>query len=155
MLAGVNGALAPYVTSAFALHSLTPTVSIISSIIGGVMNLTLAKILDVFGRPQGYLFCVCLAVIGLAMTAACNSVEAYAAAQVFYTVGNNGIQYSLSVLIADTSSLQNRGLVLVSNLRLWIQVKHILTLHVQCSRLFRAPQVSLIAGLPVPFPPLS
>jgi MFS family permease len=119
MLAGVNGALAPYVTSAFALHSLTPTVSIISTIIGGVMNLTLAKILDVFGRPQGYLFCICLAVIGLAMTAACNNVEAYAAAQVFYTVGNNGITYSLSVLIADTSSLRNRGLVLVSSL--WVR----------------------------------
>ncbi|KAL6704545.1 hypothetical protein ACN47E_008055 [Coniothyrium glycines] len=109
MLSGTNASLTPYVTSAFAQHSLTPTVTIISSIIGGVINLTLAKILDVFGRPQGYLFCICLAVVGLAMMAACNSVEAYAAAQVFYTVGNNGIQYSLSVFVADTSSLRNRG----------------------------------------------
>ncbi|KAF2846130.1 siderophore iron transporter-like protein mirB [Plenodomus tracheiphilus IPT5] len=111
MLAGTTGALSPYVTSAFALHSLTPTVGILSSVIGGVTNLTLAKILDVFGRPQGYICCVILATIGLIMMAACNNVEAYAAAQVFYTVGNNGIQYSLSVFIADTSSLRNRGLV--------------------------------------------
>lgn len=111
MLAGTTGALNPYVTSAFALHSLTPTVGILSSVIGGVTNLTIAKILDVFGRPQGYLFCICLATVGLIMMAACNNVEAYAAAQVFQTVGNNGIQYSISVFVADTSTLRNRGLV--------------------------------------------
>ncbi|EXJ84796.1 hypothetical protein A1O3_05468 [Capronia epimyces CBS 606.96] len=111
MLAGTAGALTPYVTSAFALHSLTPTVGILSSVIGGVTNLTLAKILDVYGRPQGYLFCVLVATVGLVMMAACNNVEAYAAAQVFYTVGNNGIQYSLSVFVADTSTLRTRGLM--------------------------------------------
>ncbi|KAH9869830.1 hypothetical protein IAQ61_007043 [Plenodomus lingam] len=111
MLGGTAAALSPYVTSAFALHSLTPTVGILSSVIGGVTNLTLAKILDVFGRPQGYICCVILATIGLMMMATCTTVEAYAASQVFYTVGNNGIQYSLSVFIADTSSLRNRGLV--------------------------------------------
>lgn len=111
MLSSTSAALTPYVTSAFAQHSLTPTVGILSSVIGGVTNLTLAKILDVFGRPQGYLFCICLATVGLIMMAACNNVEAYAAAQVFYTVGNNGLQYSLSVFVADTSSLRNRGLM--------------------------------------------
>ena len=111
MLSGTTAALTPFVTSAFAQHSLTPTVGILSSVIGGVTNLTLAKILDVFGRPQGYLFCIFLATVGLIMMAACNSVEAYAAAQVFYTVGNNGLQYSLSVFVADTSSLRNRGLM--------------------------------------------
>ncbi len=111
MLSGTTAALTPYVTSAFAQHSLTPTVAILSSVIGGVTNLTLAKILDVFGRPQGFLFCICLATVGLIMMAACNNVEAYAAAQVFYAVGNNGLQYSLSVFVADTSSLRNRGLM--------------------------------------------
>lgn len=111
MLSGTTAALTPYVTSAFAQHSLTPTVGILSSVIGGVTNLTLAKILDVFGRPQEYLLCIFLATIGLIMMAACNNVEAYAAAQVFYTVGNNGLQYSLSVFVADTTSLRNRGLM--------------------------------------------
>ncbi|KAL9620749.1 MAG: hypothetical protein Q9160_004762 [Pyrenula sp. 1 TL-2023] len=111
MVSGTTNALTPYVTSAFALHSLTPTVGILSSVIGGVTNLTLAKILDVFGRPQGYLFCIFIATAGLIMMAVCNDVEAYAAAQVFYTVGNNGIQYSLTVFVADTSSLRNRGLM--------------------------------------------
>ncbi|KAH7235452.1 major facilitator superfamily domain-containing protein [Fusarium tricinctum] len=111
LVAGISGALIPYVTSDFAMHSLTATTSVMSSIIGGVTNLSIAKTLDVFGRPQGFLFCVTLATIGLIMSAACNNVEAYAASQVFYTVGINGSGYSLSVFIADTTSLRYRGLV--------------------------------------------
>ncbi|KAK2825765.1 hypothetical protein FQN49_007387 [Arthroderma sp. PD_2] len=111
MLTATTGILTPYVTSAFALHSFTPTVGLLSSVIGGVTNLTLAKVLDVFGRPQGYLFCIVCATVGLIMMTACSSVQAYAAAQVFQTVGNNGILYSLTVFVADTSSLRNRGLM--------------------------------------------
>lgn len=36
MLSGSTAALAPYVTSTFAQHSLTPTVGILSSVIGDV-----------------------------------------------------------------------------------------------------------------------
>lgn len=111
LVSGVTGSLLPYVTSDFALHSLTPTTSILSSVIGGVTNLSIAKVLDIFGRPQGYLLCIVLCVIGLIMSASCNNVEAYAASQVFYTVGINGIGYSLSVFVADTSSLRHRGLM--------------------------------------------
>lgn len=45
------------------------------------------------------------------MMAACNDVETYCAAQVFYWVGNNGILYVLNVFVADTSSLKNRALM--------------------------------------------
>ncbi|KAI5272567.1 hypothetical protein E4T47_04181 [Aureobasidium subglaciale] len=48
---GTQVALNPYITSAFAAHSLTPIVGIVSSIVGGVTNFTIAKLLDVFGRP--------------------------------------------------------------------------------------------------------
>ncbi|EFQ96913.1 siderophore iron transporter mirB [Nannizzia gypsea CBS 118893] len=111
MLLATTSILTPYVTSTFALHSLTPTVGILSSVIGGVTNLTLAKVLDVFGRPQGYLFCIVFATVGLVMMAICSNVQEYAAAQVFQTVGNNGVLYSLTVFVADTSSLRNRGLM--------------------------------------------
>lgn len=106
----INGALLPFVTSAFAAHSLTATTGVVSAIVGGVFNLIIAKILDVFGRPQGFFFSAVLATIGLIMSAACNDVEAYAASQVFYTVGINGIGYSVSVVIADITKLHNRGL---------------------------------------------
>jgi MFS family permease len=108
---GASNALLPYVTSDFAAHSLLPTTSVMSQVIGGVTNLCIAKILDIFGRPHGFLLCVSFATIGLIMAASCNGVEAYAASQVFYTIGVNGLGYCLSVFIADTTSLRNRGLV--------------------------------------------
>ncbi|KOS18443.1 Siderophore iron transporter mirB [Escovopsis weberi] len=107
-----TGLLTPYVTSSFQSHSLTPTVGVMSQIIGGVFKLTLAKVLDVFGRPQGYLLSIFFTTVGLIMMAACNNVETYAAAQVFYWVGYNGLGYSLSVFLADTTTLKNRGLIL-------------------------------------------
>ncbi|ETI23881.1 hypothetical protein G647_05688 [Cladophialophora carrionii CBS 160.54] len=107
----ITGVLTPYVTSNFQLHSLTATTGILSQIIGGLSKLPLAKILDVWGRPQGFIIMVFLLVIGLIMMAACQNVETYAAAQVFYWVGYNGIGYALSIFIADTSHLKNRGLM--------------------------------------------
>jgi len=79
--------LTPYVTSNFSLHSLTATTSVMSSIIGGVLKLPLAKVLDIWGRPQGFLLTVIFLEVGLIMMAACQNVETYAAAQVFYWVG--------------------------------------------------------------------
>ncbi|OAA59702.1 siderophore iron transporter mirB [Niveomyces insectorum RCEF 264] len=106
------GTLTAYVTSSFGEHSLTSTVNVLASVIGGVSNLTLAKILDVWGRHHGVLVSVVLATLGLIMMAACNTVELYAAAEVFYTVGVNALQYSLNIIIADTSTLRKRGLML-------------------------------------------
>lgn len=43
------------------------------------------------------------------MMAACKNVQTYAAAQVFYWVGYDGIMYVLDVIIADTSNLKDRA----------------------------------------------
>ncbi|CAK7210262.1 hypothetical protein SBRCBS47491_000717 [Sporothrix bragantina] len=104
------GTLTPFVTSAFASHSLTATTGVMSSIIGGIAKLPLAKILDVWGRPQGLALSVILLDIGLVMMAACQGVNTYCAAQVFYWVGFNGLTYSLQIFIADTSALEYRAL---------------------------------------------
>lgn len=103
--------MTPYVTSSFKEHSLTAVTSVLSSIIGGLSKLPLAKILDVWGRPQGFAIMVAFLTIGLIMMAGCNNVKTYAAAQVFYWIGQNGIDFSLSIFIADTSSLKNRSLM--------------------------------------------
>lgn len=87
MQQGMTGALTPYVTSAYQQHSLTATASIMSSLIGGLSKLLLAKILDIWGRPQGYALMLAIVTLGLIMMAACNNVETYAAAQVFYRIG--------------------------------------------------------------------
>lgn len=84
---GMAGALTPYVTSAFASHSLTAATTVMSSVIGGLGKLPLAKILDIWGRPQGFAISIFILVLGLIVMAACNSVQTFAAAQVFYWVG--------------------------------------------------------------------
>ncbi|KAL1850630.1 hypothetical protein Plec18167_007917 [Paecilomyces lecythidis] len=109
---GVVSTLTPYVTSAFEEHSLTATTSIISSLIGGLVKLPYAKLIDVWGRPQGFALMVSSLTIGLIMMAACNNVKTYCAAQVFYNVGYNGIDFSMTIFIADTSSLRNRAFLI-------------------------------------------
>ncbi|KAK2755565.1 hypothetical protein FQN54_006505 [Arachnomyces sp. PD_36] len=105
----ITGNLTPYVTSAFQKHALLSTTSVMSSIIGAVAKLPIAKIIDIWGRSEGYMLMVFLCTLGLIMMASCNNVETYAAAQVFYWVGYNGMTYVLDVFIADTSSLKNRA----------------------------------------------
>ncbi|KAH0835274.1 hypothetical protein AYO21_10699 [Fonsecaea monophora] len=104
--------LNPYVTSAFSLHSLTAATSIMASIIGGVARIPTAKILDTWGRPQGIALMTFIWTIGFIMMAACDSVQTYAAAQVFAVTGAQGVSYCLTVFISDTSSLKNRSLML-------------------------------------------
>lgn len=87
MHSGMGFTLTPVVTSEFQKHGLTATTGVMSSLIGGLSKLPLAKVLDIWGRPQGFALSVIVLVIGLIMMASCVSVEMYAAAQVFYWVG--------------------------------------------------------------------
>ncbi|KAK8103765.1 siderophore iron transporter [Apiospora kogelbergensis] len=108
---GTVSLLSPYVTSWFGQTSLTAATSVMSSLIGGLFKLALAKVIDLWGRPQGYALMVLFMTLGLIMEAACQNIETYAAAQVFYWVGYNGLDYVISVFVSDTSSLKNRGLM--------------------------------------------
>ncbi|KAF6803863.1 siderophore iron transporter [Colletotrichum musicola] len=104
--------LTPFVTSSFALHSLTATTGVMSTLIAGLIKLPLAKILDTWGRPQGLTMMLVCWILGFIMMGACKNVETYAAAQVFYSVGSQGISYTITIFIADTSSLRSRPLAL-------------------------------------------
>ncbi|UNI15910.1 hypothetical protein JDV02_002394 [Purpureocillium takamizusanense] len=108
----VVGTMEPFVTSAFEKHSLTAAVEVMSSIIGGLTKIPIAKILDTWGRPQGLALTLCVWVLGLVMMASCQNVEIFAAAKVFSSVGSQGVTYCLTIFIADTSSLLNRPLML-------------------------------------------
>lgn len=102
----------PYVTSAFQLHSLTAATSIVATIVAGLVKLPLSKILDTWGRPQGLGLMLLIFTLGFIMMAACNSVTTFAAADVFYSVGSQGVSYVLTIFIADTSTLKSRALML-------------------------------------------
>ncbi|KAF2101793.1 MFS general substrate transporter [Rhizodiscina lignyota] len=105
-----SNSLTPYVISDFELHSLIPVTGIISNIMAGVIKLPVAKVLDLWGRSEGFAIMTALCTLGLILMAVCDNVETYAAAQVFYWIGVDGMQYVLDVVIADTSSLKNRSI---------------------------------------------
>ncbi|CAK1364559.1 Siderophore iron transporter mirB [Cercospora beticola] len=105
-------ALTPYVTSEFQLHGLTALTGVVASLVAGLARLPMAKVIDIWGRPEGLALSVVLMTIGSIMMAATTSVQMYAAAEVFSQTGGNCRNYILGVLLADTSQLKNRGLVL-------------------------------------------
>ncbi|KAJ0109240.1 hypothetical protein J7T55_009571 [Diaporthe amygdali] len=109
---GVAGTFTVYVTSDFSAHSLTATTTILSSLMAGLIKLPYAKFIDNFGRPQGFCLAVGSMTIGLAMMAACRNVETYCAAQVFYAMGYNCIDFTLVIFVVDTSQLKNRALMI-------------------------------------------
>ncbi|KAI0431409.1 putative MFS siderophore transporter [Xylaria sp. FL1042] len=104
--------LMPYVVSEFSSHSLIPTIAIVSNVLSGVLKLPVAKIIDSWGRPQGFASMTLLAALGLLLMSLCRDVQTYAAAQVIYQVGISGFTYIVDIIIADTSSLKNRSLAL-------------------------------------------
>ncbi|KAI0486615.1 MFS general substrate transporter [Xylaria cf. heliscus] len=104
--------LVPYVVSEFSSHSLIPTITIVSNILSGVLKLPVAKIIDSWGRAQGFASMTLLAALGLLLMSICRNVQTYAAAQVIYQIGISGFSYILEVIVADTSSLKNRSLAM-------------------------------------------
>ncbi|CAD6499299.1 BgTH12-03419 [Blumeria graminis f. sp. triticale] len=101
----------PYVTSSFVLLPLTGTTTIVSSIVGGVLRLPTGKFIDIVGRREGMIMMTMITTIGLSMMAATHNVKTFAAAQVFYWVGFDGMAYVMDVFMADSSTPKNRALV--------------------------------------------
>lgn len=99
-------------TSSFEQHSLTALTGVISTLIAGLIKLPYAKSIDIRGRAQGFAFMVLSITIGTIMMAGCNNVKTYCAAQVFYWVGYNGIDFTITIFIADTTKLKNRAFIL-------------------------------------------
>ncbi len=117
---GVSGTFTVYVTSSFSAHSLTATTTILSTLMGGLIKLPYAKILDIFGRPQGFVLAFSSMTLGLIMMAACQNVYTYCAAQVFYSMGYACIDFTVSIFIADTSQLKNRAFMFAYAASPWL-----------------------------------
>ncbi|KAF3036531.1 hypothetical protein E8E11_005322 [Didymella keratinophila] len=107
---GCVSTLTPYVTSSFQEHSLTALTGVISGLVAGLWKLPYAKIMNIWGRPWALVIGVICYIMGLIMMAGCNNVQTYCAAYTFYYMGYNSIDFSMTVFIADTSKLRNRGL---------------------------------------------
>jgi hypothetical protein len=78
----ITGNLSPFVVSDFQSHSLIPAIYIVSNVMAGSLRLAVAKMLDLWGRPQGFAVMIIIATLGLIMMASCKNVQTFAAAQV-------------------------------------------------------------------------
>ncbi|KAL1652052.1 hypothetical protein SLS58_000176 [Diplodia intermedia] len=74
--------LVTYVTSDFSQHALVSTISVSTGLVAGVARVPIAKLIDIWGRGEGYSAMVACTTLG----------------------------YVLHVFLADTSSLRNRAL---------------------------------------------
>ncbi|KAB8236476.1 uncharacterized protein BDW43DRAFT_298099 [Aspergillus alliaceus] len=72
--------------------------TILSTLVGGLFKLPYAFALMIVCMP-----------VGLIMMAGCNNVQTYCAAQVSYSVGSTGVDFVMTIFIADTSALTNRA----------------------------------------------
>ncbi|KAF4976531.1 hypothetical protein FZEAL_6823 [Fusarium zealandicum] len=106
----ITSNLTAYAASDFDAHSLIPVITVVSDIMTAAVYIPLAKILDIWGRAEGFLLMVTFATIGMAAMAGSNGLATYCAAQVFYKVGWSGLTYSIDVITADSTKLKNRGL---------------------------------------------
>ncbi|KAJ5201660.1 uncharacterized protein N7498_006323 [Penicillium cinerascens] len=106
----ITYSLTPYVTSDFKAHSLLTVIDIVAKAITGAVYIPIAKILDIWGRAEGFLLMLGFCVLGMILMAASYNLETYCAAQVFYSIGFGGLGYCWDVLATDVTSLRNRGL---------------------------------------------
>ena len=82
MRLSVLASLTPYVTSSFQSHSLLTVINIVSSSMAAASYIPIAKLLDVWGRAEGFLLMVVIATIGLILMPVSNNLATFCAAQV-------------------------------------------------------------------------
>lgn len=99
-----------YATSDFSKHSLLTTSDVLENITTIVAYPIIAKLSDVFGHTEDLVLNIWLMALGEIMKAASLNVQTWVAAGVFFTMGDVGFASLLSIFIADTTTLLNRGL---------------------------------------------
>lgn len=109
LTSSVSGSVQPNAFSNFKLAPQVSTANILASIIGGVLKLPIAKILNLWGRAEGFLVFLGVHIVGLIILAACNNPDSYAAGYVLFQVGYSALFLIMDVFIADTSGLRNRA----------------------------------------------
>ena len=76
------GNLIPYITSNWETHSLLSVIYIVSDAVTAACYIPLGKLMDLWGRAEGFLFMTACATVGLIMMAASNSLPLFSAAYV-------------------------------------------------------------------------
>ncbi|CAI7571230.1 unnamed protein product [Penicillium viridicatum] len=99
---------------AYANFASAPQISqayIVSTIVGGVLQLPIAKTLNIWGRAEGFLALLLVFILGLIVIASCNGPNGFAAGYTLYWIGYTALNFILTVFVADASGLRNRAFV--------------------------------------------
>ncbi|KAJ2993198.1 hypothetical protein NUW58_g1918 [Xylaria curta] len=102
--------LIPYAASDVSSHSLLTVTYVIAGAVSAAAFIPLSKIVDVWGRAEGFALMITFATLGLIVLASSNSLAALSAGYVFFSLGTSGMTYCVDVITADASQLKNRGL---------------------------------------------
>ncbi|CAG8023798.1 unnamed protein product [Penicillium olsonii] len=109
-VSSVNTSLSSYVASSFQQHSLSGLPTAVADAFSAAVFLPVAKMMDTWGRAEGFFLMSLCATIGLVLMASCDSFAIYCAANVFYYFGFSGMEFCVDVITADISQLKNRAL---------------------------------------------
>lgn len=78
----ILSSLLPFVTSDFESHSLLNVIYIVAGAMTSAVFIPMSKILDIWGRAEGFLIMACFATLGLVLMAACQNLTTFCAAYV-------------------------------------------------------------------------
>ncbi len=108
--ATLRGTYQTIATNSYSQHSLLGTMNTVRAILAAAIQPPYARVADKFGRVELLVFAAVFYVVGTAISAASDGVDAFAAGQLLYQIGYTGIILLIEVLVADVTSLQNRVL---------------------------------------------
>jgi hypothetical protein len=86
-----------------------------STALAGCIPLAISKVIDVFGRVEGFFTMLIIVCIGMALRTACNTVQTYMAGHVLYWAGRIGVLYVTDIMAADITTLKNRMIIFTIN----------------------------------------
>lgn len=95
--------------SSFQTAPAYTTAQILATIIGGVLKLPIAKLLNIWGRTEAYMTFFGVYLLGIIIIAASNGPNSYAAGYVLYWIGYDAVYLILDIFVADTTGLRNRA----------------------------------------------
>ncbi|KAI1868381.1 hypothetical protein JX265_007204 [Neoarthrinium moseri] len=112
MLALQQSILSNVMYLAYADFASAPEIStayILAAIVGSVLKLPIAKVLNLWGRAEGFLVFELIYLVGIIIIASCSDANSFAAGYVLYWIGYDAVYFIMDVFIADTSGLRNRA----------------------------------------------
>ncbi|KAF3074718.1 Siderophore iron transporter 1 [Trichoderma lentiforme] len=101
----------PYALSEFNAHSMLSVIGTIQYILYAIVKPALARAANVWGLLEAFSLSIVAILIGFAINAASQNLGGLAAGQIFYTIGQVGIQFLQQILVAEITTLENRSIL--------------------------------------------